>query len=347
MTKPKANPDARIIKPTTLRIDKPGAYPDIGEDDYHGDPVVVPSLSASIAHILVEQTPRHALVSHARLNPDLVRERAEHLDIGDGLHALLLEGRDKFHIIGADSFRTDAAKAERAWAWENGRLPILADKFPAIEAMLEAARGQIAAHEDLRVAFSDFEPEVTLIWCEGEGEDRVWFRCRLDAKPRFGNIYPDIKTSGSSVAPGPYQRHAYDYGYDLRAAFYRRGIRAVLGVPNPIYALVAIEKKEPYALAVYDFDAEAMHIADQKVEMAIARWRWCMKNNRWPGYRKHMLSLEPPVYVSREWERRMIQDAVDHEQRLALNQVALEWQGTGAPKQLPKPANDEAPTEAA
>jgi len=53
-----------------------------------------PSLSRSVAHILLTQTPYHAWLAHPRLNPDYMPDEDSKFDIGTATHAMLLEGVD-------------------------------------------------------------------------------------------------------------------------------------------------------------------------------------------------------------------------------------------------------------
>ena len=55
---------------------KPGIY-GMSEDCYHADPADAPSLSASIAKILIAETPLHAWTAHPKLNPNFVREEKD------------------------------------------------------------------------------------------------------------------------------------------------------------------------------------------------------------------------------------------------------------------------------
>src|SRR5262245_50563917 len=94
-----ANPSARSTTyrtsvPMTM-IDGPGIY-DIPLAEYLADPCPAPSLSASIAHILLSQSPRHAWEAHPRLNPHYEPEEAEAFDLGTAAHAYLLEGAEVF-----------------------------------------------------------------------------------------------------------------------------------------------------------------------------------------------------------------------------------------------------------
>ncbi|WP_242401117.1 hypothetical protein [Acetobacter okinawensis] len=50
-------------------ITTPGIY-DLPEAQYHADPCPTPSLSNSVARILLDESPMHAHFSHPRLNPE-------------------------------------------------------------------------------------------------------------------------------------------------------------------------------------------------------------------------------------------------------------------------------------
>ena len=53
-------------------------HTDISAEAYHADPAPEPSLSSSVAKILVNLSPAHARIAHPRLNPDYrPRSRAE------------------------------------------------------------------------------------------------------------------------------------------------------------------------------------------------------------------------------------------------------------------------------
>ena len=64
--------------------------------DYHADVgSPVPSLSSSIANVLISRSPLHAWMAHPRLNPDWRPEPwNKRLDFGTFAHKLLLEGNE-------------------------------------------------------------------------------------------------------------------------------------------------------------------------------------------------------------------------------------------------------------
>jgi hypothetical protein len=86
-------------------------------DQYHADALddTRPSLSASLACVLLAKSPAHAYVQHPRLNPDFAQPDAKKAwDLGTVAHSLLLEGYANVHVVeGVTDWRTKDAQAER------------------------------------------------------------------------------------------------------------------------------------------------------------------------------------------------------------------------------------------
>src|SRR5262245_291549 len=157
---------------------KPGVY-DLSSEDYHRDPCPEPSLSSSIAKLLVNSTPLHAWTAHPRLNPDFIRDEAEKFDIGKACHSLILHNVQSFEIIDAEDWRTKEARAKRDAARNAGKIPLLTEQWVRVAAMAHAARIQLNRHREASDAFTNGTPEQTLIWREGP----TWCRSRLDWRP--------------------------------------------------------------------------------------------------------------------------------------------------------------------
>lgn len=281
-------------------IGEPGVY-DMPAERYHADPVTVPSLSASIASILLSQSPRHAWTASKRLNPNYEDEAKKAFDIGHAVHALVLGEADKIQVINEEAYRSNAAKAARDAAYAANRIPVLAHDMVNVNAMHAAVRAQLAAHLEASDAFADGKPEQTLIW----QERGVWCRARLDWLPNNrSRPYDDLKTSSTSANPDVWARKLYDMGSDVQCALYRRGIRAVLGVENPLFRFCVVETEPPYALSVIALTPAALDMADRKVDEALSLWAWCLKENKWPGYPARTCYVDPPVYQERAWLER-------------------------------------------
>jgi hypothetical protein len=272
-------------------VTKPGVY-DMSAEDYHADPCPVPSLSASVAKILIAQTPRHAWTAHPRLNPDFQREEDGAFDLGNAAHSLMLGDPKKFAIVDFDDWRTKDAKSAREKARADGRIPMLAKHWTRVNRMVEVGRMQLAGHDDAFDAFTNGKPEQTLVW----EEHGTWFRVRLDWLPDDRTkCFDDFKSTGSAD-PDAFQRVAYSVGHDVQAALYRRGIRAVFGIEKPRIRFIVQEIEEPFALSSIRLNDEAMDLGDYKVDKAVSRWRWCMNHGAWPAYPAVTCTIGPPAW---------------------------------------------------
>lgn len=270
-------------------IDKPGIY-SIGEAEYHADPCQEISLSSSIAKLLINRTPRHAWEAHPRLNPDWTPDNDEVFDIGSAAHSLFLRDVKPFVVVDSDNWRTKEARQARDDARANGKIPLLVGQWLRVNAMVAAARVQLADHYEAKGAFTKGKPEQTLIWQEGD----IWCRARLDWLP-VGSIFDDYKTT-ECADPDVFLRQVLNIGHDIQAAFYCRGIRKLGLCATPTFQFIVQERDPPYQLSVCALAPDFIDLADHKVARAIEIWRACLAANKWPGYPKRTCWLETPPW---------------------------------------------------
>lgn len=278
---------------------QPGMHADIPEDRYHADDLLpAPTLSSSLARVILDRSPLHAWYAHPRLNPDFEPAPASAaLDLGACAHAMLLGRGQPIVIIDAENFRTKAAQQARDQARAEGKIPMLPHDHDRALEMAAAVREQLAKIPGCERTLVDGAPEQTLVW--GEAGD-VWCRARLDwMEMSPGLIVTDLKSTGQSANPFGLGRKIADMGYDVQAAFYRRGLKA-LGLEDgrrpATFRFAFFEDEPPYALSVCELDAMSMDWAHRKVERAIAAWRMSMQSGRWSGYPPMIARLELPAW---------------------------------------------------
>jgi hypothetical protein len=299
-------------------ITKPGFYSNIPEAEYHGDPCQAPSLSASVAKILYNETPGHAWWAHPRLNRSSKTQNK-----GTVLHKLILGQGRPLKVLTFKDYRTNDAKAARDKAIAAGETPILEHDMETAEEVAASAKSQIA-RTDLADIFADGEAEVTMVWQEANG---IWCRSRIDWLPAAAHagghiIVPDLKTTGQSANPAEWQRTMFDFGGDIQAAFYERGLRKLIpSIRTVDFRFVVIEQTPPYALSLCRVGNEALEQAHDTVDLAIRTWGELLKRgtnlDQWPFYDSETVSIDPPVWRSsggellrmrmanrmREWQR--------------------------------------------
>ena len=277
-------------------IDVPGIY-QIGAAEYHRDPVgPAPSLSASIAHILLTQSAWHAWWAHPRLNPAYQPQEDEKFDLGTAAHAYLLEGESGFAIIQAPDWRKKLAKEARDDARRNGKIPLLADRWGDVQGMALAAGQQLDANEDPPRPLANGKPEQTLVW----QEDGAWCRARLDWLHDDRKTIDALKTTGASANPDVWTRALFGAGHDVQAAFYLRGLKALTGI-TAAFRFVVQETFPPYALSVIGLAPDALALAEAKVKYALTLWRHCVELNEWRGYPRHTCWAITPAWETMRW----------------------------------------------
>lgn len=277
-------------------LDALPALLDVPSAQYHADDLGdTPTLSASIAKILVAQSPRHAYEQHPRLNPGYKRpEPKTEWDVGTAAHALLLEGETVAHVVeGYDNWRTKDAQAEAVSARQAGKIPMLRKEWEEVAAMVDAAREELTAHPGFLV---DGQAEVTLLW-ETSG---VACRSRLDWLRDDHALILDYKTSRSADPVWFSERGIYDNGYDVKAAFYVRAVKAAFGVDARFRWLVQ-EKKPPYVLSVVEPGASVLAIGNEKVDRALSLWRGCLETGVWRGYGAGVHVADLPAWEEARW----------------------------------------------
>jgi hypothetical protein len=304
-------------------IKDPGFYDDIAERDYHLDPCPLPSLSASIAKLLVNRSPLHAMNEHPRLNKAYVEEEKANtrpMDIGTAAHKLFLGKGREVIVIPFDDYRKDAAKLARDKARMAGHVPILQDDMGRVELMVEGIRDQLAGTRFAK-CFSDGKAEVTAAWQDRGG---VWCRIRLDYLPDYvregGHVsIADLKTTSGSAHADDWQSIAFDKAYDYSSVLYPRGLKRLIPNLGEVeYNYLVVEQEEPFAINVVRFGGQALSEAEEMVELAIRTWDVCMKRGEWPGYDiEDGTAIDPAFWRSsqKELRRLALQHRIDRWQR--------------------------------
>ena len=264
------------------KISIPGIYPDFPIEDYFADPCPEPSLSQSIAKMLINQSPAHAAWEHPRLT-----ERARDEDvptaeqtIGDAVHKLMLGRGKEVAEATFDTWRTGAARKFRIDTLKLGFVPILSKHLEKANAIA------LTANEHLRRLgwMNTIKRHTEVVAVAQEGP--TWLRTLIDWIDADKRVVYDIKTLSGSAAPHEIPRTLIGHGWDIQAAFHER----ILDALNPDnagrreYRYVAIEQDPPHGVCCCILPESVRTIGRKKVDAAIRVWVDCMKHQRWPAY---------------------------------------------------------------
>jgi PDDEXK-like domain of unknown function (DUF3799) len=291
-----------------------GIHAGVPEADYHADPCIEISASASILRTLLSESPMHAAYDHPRLNPAFQPSPSTEAQCkGTILHSLLLGTPPPHRVLQFDSFRTADAKAARDVAIEMGLIPILADKMDGLHEAADAIRTRLKATlPDVWAALSDPETlhEATLVF----RRNGVMCRIRCDTLPPAAhNATYDLKFTGRSAEPDAWGKQLRD-NHLFQPALYPYGIEELRG-DAPEFRFLVCEWDPPYGISVHALDPVLENLAHKRLDEALELWASCLKSGKWPGYPPFVHYAEAPGWMltqedSRTLARASLREAV-------------------------------------
>lgn len=298
-----------------------GIHLDVPSAVYFSDPCPQPSLTQSIAKVLIERSPLHAWHEHPRLGRKPVADAAPEAynsaqAIGNAAHALLLGRGKEIAVADFDSWRTDKAKAVREAAEMAGVVPILQKHFVRARGMADVVRERVPHAFDGRPG----NGEVVLIWREGD----IWLRTMIDWLSPKREVAWDVKTTGLSCAPHAIPVLMLNGGWDVQAAMHERGLNTLDpdGAGRRKFRFVAQENEPPYAVTVCELTEAVLTMGRKKLEHAIRLWGACMRANVWPSYPADVVYPEYPGWAEAKWLDREERAFHDERSRDARNLMA-------------------------
>jgi hypothetical protein len=277
----------------------PGVY-DLSSDQYHADELGdTPTLSASLANVLLTASPAHAKAAHPKLNPQYERKAEDRFDVGIAAHKLLLEGESAVEVCLFDNWRLKAAQEQRDLARAHGRIPLLAHEADKVEAMVAALRERLTVLPIRPALFTEGKPEQTVVWDEGG----IACRARLDWLHDTYAAVDDLKTTSRSASPESFSKTLYTMGYHVQARLYQRAVQAVTGI-LPEFRFVVAETSAPYAVSVFSLAPAGVALADTQIDYVLSLWKRCLETDSWPAYPDRICYAEPPGWAESQWLER-------------------------------------------
>lgn len=274
-------------------------------DEYHADPCDTPSLSSSIAGILVSRSPRHAYLAHPRLG-GVRRESTKSMDRGTLIHALVLGKGAEIVAVDAADWRTKAAQEQRDAIRAAHKVPVLVGDYN--EALTAAA--SIEAQLGDRGIWLTGQSEVVAKWIE-RADDGTPVRCRAMIDHLMLPAIFDLKTC-RSAHPAAIQRHVIGYGYHIQAHAYQRAVAAVdptlTGRTDFVFLFVELDPAVTVQPA--RLDGSMRVLGERQWRRAVNTWAACLTSGRWPAYSDDTLTIEaPPWALQQDFDADLLADA--------------------------------------
>lgn len=263
--------------------------PCLDDKKYHNDPCPTPSLSASVAKVLLQKTPKHAWLIHPKLGGE-PWEPNEAMEHGDIIHAGVL-GEKRELVIPKDesgepfqNYRKAEARRQRDEARAEGRLPVLDGDYARLKLAIQGVRERL---EQLKISLEPGHCEVSAFW----GEDGVQCRGRFDLFE--GGIWvTDLKTSRSiPFSDTEAQRKIVNMGWDVQAAAYASAVERLIPELRGRVRMrwLFCENRPPFSIVQARASNALMEMGRAKWKKAVKKWGECLADDTWP---RHPAPLE-------------------------------------------------------
>jgi hypothetical protein len=255
--------------------------------EYLADPCDAPSLSSSIASLLVSKSPFHAWRAHPRLGN--VRESSDEQDRGTVIHALVLGEHHRFAVLDVTDYKTKAARERRDDATARGMIAVKRAFYD--DCALEAAGVCDKLRGRYGIELGDMAVERVAVWSEGG----TICRARLDAWD--GCTIYDLKTT-RDASPAAIERTIRTYDYHVQQAAYTSAVEHVephlAGRVKFVFLFVENDTGE---VVPVELGSGLAAIGVNRWRRAVDAWTRCMRTNKWPGY----APTEPLRVECSEW----------------------------------------------
>jgi exodeoxyribonuclease VIII len=227
------------------------------------------------------------------------------LRLGSAVHCSVLEPLEmtrRFAVRPDGIDRRTKEGKERFAAFEQanaGKEILDMDEAAQVIAMTDAVRqndlaAQLLAHG---------QPELS--WRTGGS---LTLQCRTDWFNRDGCTLTDgrpyivdLKTTESLSGEefGSFERTVFKYAYHRQAGFYLPLVTELLGRPVFDFFFVAVEKVEPFGVAVYRMTDAACALGQDETLEDLRRLKRCMDSNEWPNIDATVRELGVPAWYGK------------------------------------------------
>ena len=231
-------------------------------------------------------------------------EPTEAFRLGSAAHCAVLEPKtfwDRYALRpeGIDRRTKDGKIAFAEFESANaGKTVITQDEAGAVQEMTAAVQHHPLASQLLAAG----QPELS--W-RVEPKGGMALQCRTDWFNRAGcelsagrPYIADLKTVESLDADAfrNFERACFNFGYHRQAGFYLPLITEILGSPVFDFIFVAVEKCEPYGVAVYRLSDAATARGHDETITELIRLQACVKSEQWPNLPNDLREIGLPKW---------------------------------------------------
>lgn len=257
----------------------PGVYDAYTNAEYHA----ADGISKSDLD-LIHRSPAHYKAARHEDTPAL--------RFGTAFHCAVLEHNrfnETYTVIEGDR-RTKAVKESIKDAEAAGKIILTADDFNAIMGMAQAVFTNPICAALLRGSLKEHS-----VFSELDG---VRVKCRPDGWSTEKGVLFDLKST-EDASPEGFARTVAKYRYHVQDAFYRHVVAsATSGDADDLsFIFVAVEKKPPFAVALYELDELAALQGWVDAREDLRRYKAAKETGKWCGYSPRIETLSLPRWA--------------------------------------------------
>jgi len=233
-------------------------------EQYHADPAI------SASHLkAVLQSPHHYWSRYVNPQRPVVEPTAA-MRLGSLVHCAVLEPDELLQRYGVCGPRNTKAGKEQSERMATDGIEAVTSSDMALALSMAAV---VREHPYAAALLADGKAEQSFWWDDKATGQRC--KCRTDWYQ--GTTLVDLKTC-QDASPAAFARACATFGYHMQAAHYLNGTFA------DRFIFIAVEKTYPYAVGVYELDAEAMAFGHEQCRIGLQTISDCRAINEWPGY---------------------------------------------------------------
>jgi len=259
--------------------------------DYHRHHAV------SKSHLdLVARSPLHYWARY--LDPNRIEpEPTPAMLMGTALHTHVLEldQWDQRYVMAPEGIdrRTKQGKAE----WEaftvasTGRTVLSKADADTVMRMARSVYAHSAAAMLLAMAG---KAETTWMWTDET--TGLECKCRPDWLTDDHRLIVDLKTT-EDASPRGFQKSVATWRYFVQSSWYLDGVQAASGTRPDQFIFIVVEKKPPYAVAVYAADADMIAAGAKQARLDLDTLAVCKAADAWPGYSDQIETISLPPWM--------------------------------------------------
>lgn len=238
------------------------------------DYAALDALSAAFLRDMLATTPLQAKQLKEQGRPD-----SEAKAFGRALHCCVLEPeRFEREVAVMPEFKGEGSRSLRAeWIIRNaGKIQVK----PKVLEQLLGMRDSVMKHTVASYYFTvPGRNEVSGVW-----DDPLGMRC----KARWDRLYSrttllcqlDLKSTRNAQEDF-FRYDMRQYGYDVEACLYSRGLDIIHGPVHRPFYFVAVEKTAPYRVEVYELTKAERALGNQKLLKAMNVYAECKRTGVW------------------------------------------------------------------